>query len=82
MEQDRNSSQPDKNSQPAVNIGNASNPSPNDDRNEALSDNQILTEGAEKYVREVASIEDYPDAKDEADMDKAIEEAKGSEEDR
>lgn len=72
MEQDRNNLQPDDQSQPAVNIGNASNPSPNEDRNEALSDNQILTEGAEKYLREVASIEDYPDAKDDADMDRAI----------
>jgi len=58
----------------AVNIGNASNPSPRPEENEPLSDNQILSEGAEKYLREVASIEDYPDARDDEEMDEIIKE--------
>ncbi|RYZ30733.1 MAG: hypothetical protein EOO10_01740 [Chitinophagaceae bacterium] len=58
----------------AVNIGNASNPAPRPDDAEPLSDNQILSEGAEKYLREVASIEDYPDARDDEEMDKTIKE--------
>gem|GEM_PF-1137418 len=79
MEQDRNNSQPDNGSQPAVNIGNASNPSADPQQNEPLSDNQILTAGAEKYLREVASIEDYPDANDDTQMDETIkEENKGN----
>jgi hypothetical protein len=80
MQPDRNNSQPPEGSQPAVNIGNASNPSSDDLQNEPLSDNQILTAGAEKYLREVASVEDYPDANDDADMDKAIEDEKNSDE--
>ena len=60
----------DKN--PSVNIGNASNPAPQPEGNESLSDNQLLSEGAEKYLREVASIEDYPDARDDDEMDKTI----------
>lgn len=58
----------------AVNIGNASNPSPRPDNLEPMSDNQILSEGAEKYLREVASVEDYPDAHDEEAMDETINE--------
>ena len=57
-----------------MNIGNASNPAPRPDYAEPLSDNQILSEGAEKYLREVASIEDYPDARDEEEMDQIIKE--------
>ena len=65
--------QPDD-KKPSVNIGNASNPAPRPDDNERLSDNQLLSEGAEKYLREVASIEDYPDARDDEEMDKIIRE--------
>ncbi len=51
--------------------GNASNPSPQDDRTEPTS-NQLLDEKADKYLREVASIEDMPDAQDQQDMDDTI----------
>jgi hypothetical protein len=55
-----------------VNIGNASNPAPTPDELQPMSDNQFLPEGAEKYLRESASIEDYPDARDQQDMDETI----------
>ena len=61
------------NEQAPVNIGNASNPSPRPDELEPMSDNQVLSEGAEKYLREVASVEDYPDARDEEEMNESIE---------
>jgi hypothetical protein len=48
--------------------GNASNPSPHDESTEPAS-NQLLDEKAEKYLRESASIEDYPDAQDQAEAD-------------
>ncbi len=64
--------QPSNDKQPSVNIGNASNPAPRPDELGPMSDNQLLTEGAEKYLREVASVEDYPDARDDEEMDRAI----------
>lgn len=57
----------------AANTGNASNPSPNEDF-QAPVGSQLLGEKAEKYLREVASIEDLPDAQDQEEMDKTIEE--------
>lgn len=57
--------------------GNASNPSPRPDNLEAMNDNQFLGAGAEKYLREVASIEDVPDPQDQQDMDEMIEAEKG-----
>lgn len=66
--------QPEDAGQPPVNIGNASNPSPQPDNLEPMSDNQILSEGAEKYLREVASIEDSPDAQDQEEMDQIVRE--------
>ena len=62
----------------SVNIGNASNPSSRPDSLEPTGDSQFLSEGAEKYLREVASVEDYPDAHDQQQMDDAIEEDKNS----
>ena len=56
---------------PAAGTGNASNPSPRDEM-EPFSDNQLIDERGEKYLREVASIEDYPDAEDEQGIDEAI----------
>jgi len=55
-----------------VNIGNASNPAPGTDDRDPSVDQQILPEGAEKYLREVASIEDYPDARDDEEMQEEI----------
>jgi len=76
MEQDqRNINQQGEEGLPTAGTGNASNPSPRREDME-LSDNQLLHEKAEKYLREVASIEDVPDAEDQQDMDKTIEEEK------
>lgn len=46
------------------NVGNASNPSPGDP-NFQPTGKSLLGEKAEKYIREVSSPEDYPDAQDE-----------------
>jgi hypothetical protein len=61
---------------PAADYGNASNPSPHNSAAEPPAENQLLDERAEKYLREVASIEDVPDAQDQQDMDETIEQAK------
>jgi len=55
--------------------GNASNPNPSDGMDPG-NDNQLLDSKAEKYIREVASIEDVPDAQDQQEMDELIEEEK------
>ena len=57
---------------PQVNIGNASNPSPNDDSTDSSAGDQLLGKQAEKYIREVANIEDVPDASDQEAMDETI----------
>jgi hypothetical protein len=54
------------------NIGNASNPSPQDDNSSSPEGSQLLNEKAEKYLREVASIEDVPDAQDQQEMEDAM----------
>ena len=61
---------------PSVNTGNASNPSPQDDSLAPSGGSQLLDEKAEKYLREVASIEDVPDAQDQQEMDQTLEEEK------
>jgi len=71
-----NPGQSEENKLPAAGTGNASNPPLKDDTFEPASNNQLIDERGEKYLREVASMEDYPDAQDEQDMDKAIEENK------
>lgn len=63
--------QPSDNNEPRpAESGNASNPSPRTDTGPA--ENQLLDERAEKYLREVANIEDVPDAQEQLDMDKTI----------
>ena len=57
---------------PAVNTGNASNPAPNDESLSPTEGSQLLNEKAEKYLREVASIEDVPDAQDQEEMDETL----------
>jgi hypothetical protein len=52
---------------PPADTGNASNPSPHNE-NQETGNNQLLNDKAEKYLREVASIEDVPDAQDQEDM--------------
>lgn len=66
------SSQPRK--LPPAETGNASNPSPNNGSNESVDERQILNEKAEKYLREVSSIEDEPDARDQEDMNEILRE--------
>lgn len=61
---------------PAAGTGNASNPPLKDDQFEPAKANQLIDERGEKYLREVAPMEDYPDAQDEQDMEKVIEENK------
>jgi hypothetical protein len=48
--------------------GNASNPGPENDQTPPGNKNQLLGEKAEKYIRESAPVEDYPDA---AELDEA-----------
>ena len=55
--------------------GNASNPSPHDNTTDPVQHNQLLDAHAEKYLREVASIEDVPDAQDQQDIDETIQKA-------
>ena len=56
---------------PAADTGNASNPSPGN-ANESEGTNQLLNQEAEKYLREVASIEDLPDARDQENMEESF----------
>jgi hypothetical protein len=57
---------------PPAETGNASNPSPYNEENESPEEQQVLGKKAEKYLREVAGVEDLPDAQDEKDMDEAL----------
>jgi hypothetical protein len=57
---------------PAFNTGNASNPAADDDSFAPSPGSQLLDEKAEKYLREVASIEDVPDAQDQKEMDETL----------
>lgn len=65
-------------SQPPAEVGNRSNPSPHDDRFTPPNDSGLLGEKAEKYLREVASIEDMPDAQDQQEMDEVLKAKKDS----
>lgn len=68
------SAQPEGGQMPAADYGNASNPSPHNE--DTSAQNQLLDKGAEKYLREVASIEDVPDAQDQHEMDETISQEK------
>lgn len=57
---------------PEADTGNASNPTPHENKMEPMNNNQLLDERAEKYLRESANIEDEPDAQDRLDADKVI----------
>jgi hypothetical protein len=52
--------------------GNASNPSPHNDKWEPVEDNQLLDKKAETYLREAGNIEDEPDAEQQEDMDEKM----------
>ena len=71
-EQNRNAPGPVNEKAPSVNTGNASNPAPDDDSLSSSPGSQLLDEKAEKYLREVASIEDVPDAQDQQEMDETL----------
>ena len=64
----------EENKMPAAGTGNASNPPLKDDAFEPENNNQLIDERGEKYLREVAPIEDYPDPQDDQDMDETIKE--------
>ena len=71
MQPDKNNPPvPDDSGWPAADYGNASNPSPHND--DGPAENQLLDKKAEKYLREVASIEDVPDAEDQQEMEDTI----------
>ena len=73
MSQDRKQPQDQEQRMPPAGTGNASNPSP-EDADMKPTGNQLLDEKAEKYLGEVSSNEDYPDAADEQEMEKTIRE--------
>ena len=60
----------------APGTGNASNPSPSHDDLAPAPNNQLLDEKAEKYIREVASIEDLPDPEEAADAEEQMRKGK------
>jgi hypothetical protein len=68
MEHDDNKSH-EKGRMPAAPTGNASNPSAEDEVTDNVGDQQLLDSRAEKYLREVASIEDLPDEQDWQDAE-------------
>ena len=70
---DKTATTPGDSKFPPADYGNASNPSPHPEAPEE-GENQLLGKEAEKYLREVASIEDVPDAQDQENMDETIQE--------
>ena len=75
-EQNTNQADSERGKAPAANIGNASNPGPGDESLQDSPGNQLLDEKAEKYLREVASIEDVPDAQDQQEMEESLQQTK------
>jgi hypothetical protein len=61
---------------PPAETGNASNPSPHSKNMEPVSNNQLLDERAEKYLRESTNIEDEPDPQDQLDADEQFKKEK------
>ena len=59
----QNQSEPDE--MPSAEYGNASNPSPQNDAMQPAGPDQLLDKKAETYLREVANIEDVPDAEEQ-----------------
>jgi len=57
---------------PEAETGNASNPTPHDDRMTPAGGNQFFDEKAETYLRESANIEDLPDPQEEQDAENAL----------
>ncbi|HEU4470950.1 MAG TPA: hypothetical protein VFR58_07705 [Flavisolibacter sp.] len=67
----------ERGSQPATDTGHASNPNPRDMDMEPSGGSGLLDEKADKYIREVASIEDLPDANDQQEMEETIKKEEG-----
>lgn len=59
---------------PPAGVGNASNPSPQEDPGEPGS-NQLFGKQAETYLREGGNIEDMPDEQDWQEADETIKQA-------
>ena len=75
--QQNDNKEPAQDAFPPANIGNASNPAPEE---EAGQGNQLIDKKGEKYLREVAAPEDYPDEQDWEEANKIIEKEKESKE--
>jgi hypothetical protein len=58
------------NEAPKAPTGNASNPSPSEQGADTDNTNQLIDPKGEKYLREVASIEDLPDAEEDNEESK------------
>lgn len=65
---------PEDGSMPAGDTGNASNPSPRDTGFEPAGGSQLIDEKGEKYLREVASIEDMPDPQEQKEAEDMMDE--------
>lgn len=76
-EQNRNRQGSQPSQVPNFNTGNASNPAPDNNSLAPSAGSQLLDEKAEKYLREVASIEDVPDAQDQQEMDETLRRKEG-----
>jgi hypothetical protein len=57
---------------PPAETGNASNPTPHDTDKEPVGTSQLIDKMGEKYLREGAAPEDYPDPQDQQDAEKAM----------
>jgi hypothetical protein len=57
---------------PAVNTGNASNPSPKGNNYDQVGRNQLLDKKADKYIREAGNIEDMPDPQEQQDAERTL----------
>ena len=67
-----NADKPANSNFPAAGTGNASNPSPTNEKMEPAVTRQLLNEDAEKYLQESGNIEDLPDAQDRKEMDETM----------
>ena len=65
-----------KDTSPAANTGNSSNPAPENDEINIDNSNQYLDKKAEQYLRESGNIEDLPDEQDWQEANKTIEKEK------
>ena len=67
----------DKNTAKRPDTGNASNPSPLEEK--SPGDNQLFDKKAEKYICESGNIEDMPDAQEEQETNDEINKESGDE---